>query len=197
FFSDVWEQYKAKTNLNVSDFGALCFHLPYTKMGLKALQTILEEGTEEDKKRLQENYDYSTKYSRDIGDIYTASLYLSLISLLEQQENLTDGARIGLFSYGSGAVGEFFSGILQPNYKEYLMTEHHETTFKTRQELSIPQFEEIFEQKLPEDGSTVEFAVTNDPAPICLTGIKEHMRQYVNKQDETQVTPYAQVEKSV
>src|SRR5699024_5596886 len=87
---------------------------------------------------------YSTKYSRDIGNIYTASLYLSLISLLEQQENLKDGARIGLFSYGSGAVGEFFSGILQPNYKEYLMTEHHETIFKTRQELSIPQYEEIF-----------------------------------------------------
>lgn len=192
FFNEVWEQYKLKTNLSLSDFEAICFHIPYTKMGLKALQTVLEEGTEADKERLEQNYQHSVKYSRNVGNIYTASLYLSLISLLEQQEDLKDDSRIGLFSYGSGAVGEFFTGILQPGFKKHLNKKHHQSIFDNRTELSVEQYEEIFEQKLPEDGSTVEFDIEKDPATICLAGITEHMRQYVNKQyvqsDESETT---------
>src|SRR5690606_31644121 len=97
FFSSVWNTYKEKTGLGLSDFEALCYHLPYTKMGLKALRTIYDEGTEADKERLVDYYQASTTYNRRIGNIYTGSLYLSLLSLLEQKP-LKDGSRIGLFS---------------------------------------------------------------------------------------------------
>ena len=50
-----------------------------------------------------------------MGNIYTGSLYLSLISLLETHK-LSAGDNIGLFSYGSGSVGEFFSGKLVEGY---------------------------------------------------------------------------------
>lgn len=182
FFSHVWTAHKEKTGFDLNDFEALCYHLPYTKMGLKALRTIYDDKTEADKERLVENYQISTRYNRKVGNIYTASLYLSLLSLLEQQENLRDGSRIGLFSYGSGAVGEFFTGILQPNYRKYLHTAEHTTMFEKRQEVSITEYEEIFKQELPKDGSTLDLNIEEDPAPICVAGIKDHMRQYVNKQ---------------
>src|SRR5699024_7254749 len=51
FFNEVWESYKAKTSATIEDFAAICYHLPYTKMGLKALRTILDEGTEETQER--------------------------------------------------------------------------------------------------------------------------------------------------
>src|SRR5699024_12287349 len=35
FFSNVWKAYQAKTSLGLKDFEAICFHLPYTKMGYK------------------------------------------------------------------------------------------------------------------------------------------------------------------
>lgn len=184
FFNEVWDQYKEKTDRSLADFAALCFHIPYTKMGLKALQTILEEGSEADQKRLEANYNLSVKYGRDVGNIYTASLYLSLLSLLEQQDNLQAGSRIGMFSYGSGAVGEFFTGVLQEDFATHLNKEHHEAIFANRKELSVEQYEEVFEQQLPEDGSTVEYDIAQDPAPICLTGMTDHMRQYVNKLTE-------------
>ena len=180
FFSSVWKAYKDKVGLTLGDFEALCFHLPYTKMGLKALRTIYDEGTEEDKERLIDYYQASTIYNRRVGNIYTGSLYLSLLSLLEQK-SLKAGSRIGLFSYGSGAVGEFFSGILQPGYREHLFIEKHTQLLAGRKEISIQEYEKIFEQVLPVDGSTLELDVTEDPAPICLAGIKNHMRQYVNK----------------
>lgn len=181
FFNNAWKEYKKKTNLTLADFTAICYHLPYTRMGIKALETILEETTEKDKERLLSNYKSSTIYNRGVGNIYTGSLYLSLISLLEQQESLKAGDRIGLYSYGSGAVGEFFSGILQPNYKDHLFINEHTTMISSRTEVTVDQYEEIFEEKLPIDGSTIEFDIQEDPASICLSGIKEHSRQYVNK----------------
>lgn len=104
FVSQVWNKYKEETSLGLDDFAAICFHLPYTKMGIKALETLLEEGNEETQQRLQNNLEASIQYSRQVGNIYTASLYLGLISLLEGKE-LDAGERLGLFSYGSGAVG--------------------------------------------------------------------------------------------
>lgn len=181
FFSKVWESYKDKTGHSIKDFEALCFHLPYTKMGLKALRTIFDEGSEEDKDRLVENYQQSTLYNRIVGNIYTGSLYLSLLSLLENKENLNPGVRIGLFSYGSGAVGEFFTGIIQPGYEKHLRVEQHTKLFASRKEVSVEEYEQIFEETLPVDGSTVELEIDNDPAAICLAGIEDNKRQYINK----------------
>lgn len=113
FFSEIWKQYKAKSGLGFEDFEALTFHLPYTKMGKKALKPVLDETTEEVQERLKANYQISTEYNRHVGNIYTGSLYLSLLSLLEQANAFPEGSRIGMFSYGSGAVGEFFIGFLQ------------------------------------------------------------------------------------
>ncbi|MEI3614689.1 hydroxymethylglutaryl-CoA synthase [Pseudogracilibacillus sp. SO30301A] len=180
FFGQVWKEYKEKSGLSIADFEAICYHLPYTKIGLKALRTILEEGSTDVQEKLKDNYHISTLYGRKVGNIYTASLYLSLLSLLDQKE-LEAGARIGLFSYGSGAVGEFFSGILQSNYRDFLKIDHHTNLFNNRTELSVSKYEMVFEESLPTDGSSVDVDTTNDPAPICLTGINEHMRQYTNK----------------
>ena len=45
-----------------------------------------------------------------VGNIYTGSLYLGLAGLLHAQATELAGARIGMFSYGSGCTSELFSG---------------------------------------------------------------------------------------
>lgn len=179
FVDHVWNKYKEETNGTLDDFAAICFHLPYTKMGVKALRTIIDEGNEETQTRLQNNLEKSIEYSRKVGNIYTASLYLGLTSLLEGKE-IEPGERIGLFSYGSGAVGEFFTGIIQEGYRDHINLDHHNTLFNDRIRLSVAEYEDVFSTTLPVDGSTVELDTSDDPAPIYLSGIKEHMRQYEN-----------------
>lgn len=181
FFNTVWEKYKEQTGRSLEDFSALCFHVPYTKMGLKALRTILDEATESGSERLKANYETSIQYNRKVGNIYTGSLYLSFLSLLEKNDSLEGGERIGLYSYGSGAVGEFFTGILQPNYQDHLYVHQHEELFHARKEVSIEEYEEIFEETLSADGSSTEFDRANDPAPVYLSGIEDHKRIYVNR----------------
>src|SRR5699024_6204265 len=85
FFNDAWKQYKDKANHTLEDFAAICFHLPYTKMGLKALRTILEEASEETQARLLAHYEESIQYSRNVGNIYTASMYLALLYLIDHR----------------------------------------------------------------------------------------------------------------
>lgn len=181
FFNTVWKHYKEKTGLELSDFEAICYHMPYTKMGLKALRTVLDETTDAVQDRLLTNYEISKTYNKNVGNIYTGSLYLSFLSLIEKKEDLQAGSRIGFYSYGSGAVGEFFSGILQEGYRDHLYTETHAEILESRKELSMEEYEEVFQQTLPKNGETVEYNIEEDPARVCLAGITSHMRQYINK----------------
>lgn len=180
FFEKIWQAYQQKTGLGIGDFSAICYHLPYTKMGLKALRMIYDQGTEADKERLLENLEHSKIYNKNVGNIYTGSLYLSFLSLIEHQNNLRAGDRIGLFSYGSGAVGEFFAGILQPGYQEHLHAEQHQKLLSSRTEVSVEEYEQIFAATLPKDGTAYQLDDQNDPAKIKLSGVGEHKRHYLN-----------------
>src|SRR5699024_1033713 len=147
-----------------------------------ALQSVLEDADEEDKGRLLAKFETGKYYNEIVGNIYTGSLYLNLISLLERDRELEAGANLGLFSYGSGSVGEFFTGILQPNYREYLFTDQHRKMLEAREKVSIEHYEEVFKDTIPQRVGDIEIDTSKDPAPICLAGIKKHMRQYENKQ---------------
>lgn len=170
-FTTVYENYLMKTKRTLTDFKALCFHIPYTKLGLKSLKLIANET---DHATLFENFKISTKYNRQVGNIYTGSLYLSLLSLLENGD-LNAGDRIGLYSYGSGAVGEFFSGVLQPNYKDALLMTHQKE-LDERKQLSIPEYEEQFKAKLVTDGT--HQILSRDSDGFALESIRDHRRYY-------------------
>lgn len=181
FFQKVWKDYQEQTGRSLEDFAAIAFHLPYTKMGWKALRTVIEDAPEAVQERLKNNYQISTKYNRNVGNIYTGSLYLSLISLLENQDDLKEGDTIGLYSYGSGAVGEFLSGKLQNGFKNHLQTASHQAMFDNRECISVAAYEKVFEEALPTDGSEKQLNVNEDPAKICLAGVKDHIRSYAVK----------------
>lgn len=181
FFNDVWTEYTQQTSLDLEDFAAMCFHLPYTKMGKKALDTIIETASPAKAEALMAYYQLSTKYSRQIGNIYTGSLYLGVLSLLEHDETLMPGDRLGLFSYGSGAVGEFFSATLAADFRKQLYTTAHTTQLNARKQLTIAEYEALFVATLPTDGSTYHIDDSLDQAPIKLTGMSNHMRLYTNK----------------
>ena len=161
-----------------ADFAAFCLHLPYPKLALKGLNKIIPKDLNpENKERLTNNFDASITYSRQIGNIYTGSLYLGLLSLLEQSQDLKAGDKIGFFSYGSGAVSEIFSGRLVEGYKDLLRSDRLDI-FAKRQHLSVSDYEKLFyeEAQLDDTGST-QFADYQTGA-FRLAEISEHQRIY-------------------
>ncbi|MGO2083859.1 hydroxymethylglutaryl-CoA synthase [Vagococcus sp.] len=178
FFNKIWNEHQKRTALTFSDYAALCFHLPYTKMGKKALLPLLENETEKIMTDLLTHYEQSTYYTRDIGNIYTGSLYLGLISLLNHATDLKAGQRIGFFSYGSGAVGEFFSGQLVAGYENQLLKTEQKQLLFNRIKLNVPDYEAIFNEVLPKDGSDIQLERKQDTGKFYLSEIKNQQRHY-------------------
>ena len=218
-FCDVWQRYSAENDCNFNDFEAICFHLPYTKMGLKALRAGLEENsgaslTGDTHEHLLARYQDSTQYSRRIGNIYTGSLYLGLISLLDYDyfrnscdssepacdspevscdsssaansnesplhlSPLLPGQKIGLFSYGSGAVAEFFSATLVPDWRSALFSNQHLKSLNNRTQLSVSQYEEMFNSAAPYSPQDFVSSQKNrSGARFVLDSIKSQERNY-------------------
>lgn len=173
-FKQVWQAHCEKTQRTAKDYAALSFHIPYTKMGKKALLSILENETETEQQRILARYEESIAYSKRVGNLYTGSLYLGLISLLENSSSLQTGDLIGLFSYGSGAVAEFFSGTLVAGYQEQLEKQIHLELLDQRKKLSIDEYETIFEDKL----DTSLDQVFNDEQLFSLEKIQGTVRYY-------------------
>ena len=178
FFRDLWSRYKEKTGRSINDFKAYAFHLPFTKMGLKALRDILPEADEDKQADLLNEFEASRVYNKRIGNLYTGSVYLSLYSLLANSEDLAAGDRLGIFSYGSGAEGEFYSAILQPNFRDGLIAGQMDALFEKREYLTIPAYEEVFMAGL-HGSEDREFDISADPAKFVLAGLKDQQRQYV------------------
>ncbi|WP_044010465.1 hydroxymethylglutaryl-CoA synthase [Paucilactobacillus wasatchensis] len=177
FFKATLERYQQKTNRKLEDFTALVFHLPFTKMGKKALEAVLQDRDDDTAARLRANLTHSQKLNREVGNLYTGSLYLSLISLLVNTD-LTAGQRIGLFSYGSGAEGEFYAGILQPDYQKYVAGDTIKTLLHKRSKVTVAEYERLFNQQLGFTKADTKLDVAADSSKYVLVGIKDQQRIY-------------------
>ncbi|PTE39073.1 hydroxymethylglutaryl-CoA synthase [Staphylococcus equorum] len=177
-FQESWNEYARRYNKTLDNFKSLCFHVPFTKMGKKALDSILTDSVDEQTKaRLTSGYEDATYYNRYVGNIYTGSLYLSLISLLETHD-LSGDDTIGLFSYGSGSVGEFFSGKIVKGYRDALDIQGHKDLLNNRTEISVETYESFFKRfdNLEFDHET---ELADEPKNIFyLESINDHIRNY-------------------
>ena len=173
-----WSEYQKQTGLALTDFAAVCFHLPYPKLALKGLKKILDKSVSEEKKdQLQYNFDQSILYSQRVGNIYTGSLFLGLLSLLENDPQLKAGDRIALFSYGSGAVSEIFSANLVPGFEQLLDHKRMEK-LDQRTVLSVADYERLFYEEVDLDPSGNQVFEPATHQTFALTEIKEHQRIY-------------------
>ena len=176
-FQHSWNEYAKRENKSLADFESLCFHVPFTKMGKKALESIIDDADETTQERLKAGYEDAVYYNRYVGNIYTGSLYLSLISLLENHE-LSSGQTIGLFSYGSGSVGEFFSANVVDGYQNHLDIESHQSALKQRQEVSVEDYETFFKRFDELEFDEQQDKVENDQSIFYLKAINDNIREY-------------------
>lgn len=175
---EAWKHYQEQTGRGFGDFFRFCYHLPFTRMGEKAHERLAKAcGVKMTDELLREQIGDTLAYNRISGNSYAASLYVGLCSLLDRSAADLGGKRLGLFSYGSGCVAEFFSGTVQPGYRAHLQTARHEKMLAERTELSFQQYEDIYNLRFPTDGGEHAFARYRT-RPFRLAGVQEHKRTY-------------------
>ena len=171
-----WKEYSLETNRSWNDHSRFCFHTPFCKMADKAYDRLMKLNSIQKNESHPKLHD-SLLYARNVGNCYTAALYLSLTSLLENDPANLEGHRIGCYSYGSGAVGEYFSCIVQPEYRKHLFTKEHVKMLQKRKLLSVREYEDLYRTEIPIDG-THWITPHWKKEGFRLMGIKDHVRQY-------------------
>jgi hydroxymethylglutaryl-CoA synthase len=126
-------RYLQKVNIIASDIDYTCYHAPFCKMARKANHLLFRNKSIEN----------TLIYNAIVGNSCSASLYICLISLLDNSQEDLGGKRIGFFSYGSGSVAEFFSGVAVPGYQNMLMAEKNRRTLESRIEVAFEEYEKF------------------------------------------------------
>lgn len=174
FFTTLWKRFQEKYDMTAEDFDTMLFHIPYTKMGMKALRTLDGQIPAAHYDKLVKHYQNSIEFSRNVGNLYTGSLYLGLISYLVNG-NVQPDEKLMLFSYGSGAVGEIYSAEVVAGFDKYLDSEFIKEELNNRQKISVPDYETIFSEELENAGIT-KLEDVHDK--FYLSEIKESERLY-------------------
>jgi hydroxymethylglutaryl-CoA synthase len=177
--AESWRQYAELTGRSLSDFARCCYHIPFTNMASKAHDRLLKEsGLREGRKEIiAQQVGESLGYNRSTGNTYSASLYEGLTCLLDSAEEDLGSKRIGFFSYGSGSVGEFFSGVVTPGYRDALYTDRHRQLLESRTAVTVQQYEDIFNLSVPSDGWDYSFT-EYQTGSFRLAGMQAHKRMY-------------------
>lgn len=133
----------------IDSFNYLAFHTPFAGMVkgahrklLRSIKKLKPGAIEQD---FQQRMMASLKYGQQVGNVYSAALYLALVSLIDNTD-IQGPCRIGLFSYGSGCSSEFFSGVITAKSKAKLVGRSVGAALASRYVLSIDEYEQILKE---------------------------------------------------
>lgn len=141
-----WRTLNPATDASSDRLLRTCYHVPYGKMARKAHGRRCQiDGLDEAAAEIsyQRDVEPSLRLPSQVGNIYTGSLYLALLSLLHHQAGELAGQRIGLFSYGSGCAAEFFAGRVRPEAAELLLALDVLAPLRERTRLSFAEYEAL------------------------------------------------------
>lgn len=147
----------------------IIFHLPYAFHARKMFIQIyaLEQGykLKEINEELRQNIKYSKAYkkllkekiipseraSSEVGNLYTASIFMALLSSLKisqlNNEKLS-GATFGFFAYGSGSKSKVLEGIIQKSWKKTISKISLFETLNKRILINFKLYEDLHNKKL-------------------------------------------------
>jgi polyketide biosynthesis 3-hydroxy-3-methylglutaryl-CoA synthase-like enzyme PksG len=132
----------------VSTFDYMAFHTPFPglvkgahRMMLRKLKGSPPAAADADFERRVRP---SLTYCLEIGNIYSATLYLALCGLIDAAD-LPAAKRVALYSYGSGCCSEFFSGIITPKSKTKMSALQKREALSNRYALSVPEYDRLLD----------------------------------------------------
>ena len=176
---EAWQIYSECAKRTLSDHEHFLYHIPFPRLAEKAHQKLFMSNGQA--RPSQTDIDQvvgpSLQYAKRIGNCYTASLYIGLLSLLENTPDNLVGHRIGFYSYGSGATAEYFSGVVQPQYQSVLQTAYHQQQLDQREALAHQTYERFYTFGYPTDGSHLQLPKYHT-GHFRLAEIRQHQRIY-------------------
>ena len=156
-------------------WASLIFHLPYAFHGKRIFSEIFQlEKDQVKSKNVKPNlYDFevlktlskSTEYqnfvkekilkaqqaSSEIGNMYAASIFMSLISdIFYKKDELKAGDKLGFIAYGSGSKAKVFEGELVEGFENQLKSLQLEKVLEKRTAINFETYEKLHKKDVNE-----------------------------------------------
>ena len=166
---EAYEHYKDQTFTvrPYEDWRYMIFHLPYAFHGKRvfteiySLENHLDYSDAEKQKAIAKSEDYinfinekiekSQRASSEIGNMYTASIFMALLSALQtsfnENEDLTE-KEIGFLAYGSGSKSKVFVGKVSPEWKSVVKKWNLFEKLKNRLPIDFETYEKLHRKQL-------------------------------------------------
>ncbi|WBX96586.1 hydroxymethylglutaryl-CoA synthase family protein [Chryseobacterium gambrini] len=166
---EAYDHYKVITGLNkpYQNWKYLIFHLPYAFHGKRVFTEIysLENGlsyqTPEEQKAVAKSDGYiqfindkiekSQRASSEIGNMYTASIFMALLSALQtsfnENEELAE-QEIGFLGYGSGSKSKVFAGKVSEKWKKVVKKWNLFESLINRTAIDFETYEKLHRKQL-------------------------------------------------
>ncbi len=150
-----YKDYISSCNGDAPDFDSAfaqnCYHTPFPGMAFQAHRTLCNLVKPRSKAEIKESFNKrvlpSLHYARRVGSTYGASNFLGVCGIAACSTGIKPGERISFFSYGSGAIGEFYSGILCPEARDVVTGMGIDAALDARREVDVAEYEEIERQR--------------------------------------------------
>lgn len=122
------------------------YHMPFPGMALLGHRTVCKINGLRKKSEIEENFARkvlpSLTYAKRVGSTYGGSNFVGLCGTI-MNAPVKAGDRIGFFSYGSGYMGEFYSGLVCPEAKATVGAMGIDDMLDARREVSVAEYEKI------------------------------------------------------
>lgn len=184
---EAYEHYKDQTFTvrPYENWRYLIFHLPYAFHGKRvfteiySLENHLDYSDVEKQKAIAKSEDYinfinekiekTQRASSEIGNMYTASIFMALLSALQtsfnENEDLSE-KEIGFLAYGSGSKSKVFVGKVSPEYKSVVEKWNLFEELKNRLPINFETYEKLHRKQL-------DFSVNQHYKGFGLTRIEK------------------------
>ena len=130
-----------------SYFGYTVYHTPFPGMAFQAHRTLSNLTGRKPKDEVRSGFESKVlpglRYARRVGSTYGASNFVGLAGLLKSNPDIAAGTRIGFFAYGSGAIGEFYSGLTCEEASQTIAGMAIDEALDIRQEVLVPEYETL------------------------------------------------------
>ncbi len=168
----------------------LLYHMPFTGMARKAHRHLVDTehidlGPEDRQALYTETFRSKVEPgllgAREVGNIYTGSVYMGLASLLETERHRMEGKRVGVFSYGSGCGAEFFLCRFKTGLDKIIRDLRFQEQLDRRTSITFEQYVQWYSKSGAETlYHPAEVEACKDPfTRFTFIGFKDHKRQYV------------------
>jgi hydroxymethylglutaryl-CoA synthase len=173
-------------------FSKHIYHAPFGGMTFRAHKTLMRRfGLA--KQHARDHFDRKTlpslAYVRRMGGTYSASTFIGLLALVDHADDLRAGARISMFSYGSGSCAEFYCLRCGEGAREAAAAACLPALLDARDPVTVAEYEAI-ETTRADRVDRGDYDVTCEHVPghferrfrgrrhLIFTGMKDFYRQY-------------------